>query len=72
MKHGSVYPKRALYPVGRIPAARKRAIERAVSEAVKKTKPRSLCICGEFCAMHHKLERAYVQVSEKTRRKGKQ
>jgi hypothetical protein len=53
MKHGPLYPREILYPV-KLPR-RHKAISRAVSEVVARTKPRSLCVCGEFCATHRKL-----------------
>lgn len=55
-KHGPVYPEKVLYPLsGPSPAKRKR-IERAVTEVVRKMRPRSLCWCGKFCALHRKLQ----------------
>jgi hypothetical protein len=54
-QHGPLYPPQVLYPVGRIPAKRRRAIEKAVDLVVSKMKPHSLCWCGKFCATDRKL-----------------
>ena len=53
MKHGPMYPNRVLYPVR--PAPNAVAIERAIAVIVERMKPRSLCVCGKFCATHRKL-----------------
>ena len=54
-KHGPLYPSKVLYPAKLPSPARRKRIEKAVAEVVAKTKPRSLCWCGKFCALHRKL-----------------
>jgi hypothetical protein len=44
MRYGSLYPKRVLYPVAKIPRARRRIMDKAVDAVVAKMKPRSLQI----------------------------
>lgn len=53
MRHGPMFPERVLYPV-KLPR-RHKAISKAVEAVVSRTKPRSLCYCGKFCATHRKL-----------------
>jgi hypothetical protein len=54
-KHAPLYPKQVLYPVTLPAPATRAAIERAISAVVERMRPRSLCQCGEFCALDKKL-----------------
>jgi hypothetical protein len=54
-KHGPLYPAKVLFPVTLPSPAKRRRIERAVTEVVSRMRPQGLCWCGKFCATDRKL-----------------